>query len=109
MEDIRCIELIDQFLFPYRQADTMPQLPCQDIQTAQGIGRHAVLSLATHLHKKLPHVRQFERQLRTNGSLRLPVEWMAFGGIEVLSFRIAICRPCRTLELFVGKAQQGGG
>jgi hypothetical protein len=27
----------------------------------------------------------------------------------VLSFRITISRPCRTLELFVGKAQQGGG
>lgn len=109
MGDIRCIKLIDQLLFPNRQTDTMPQLPCQDIQAAQGIDRHAVLPLAAHLHEKLPHMRQFKRQLRANGSLRLPVEWMALGGIQVLAFRIAISRLCRTLELFLGKEQQGGG
>jgi hypothetical protein len=27
----------------------------------------------------------------------------------MLAFRIAIGRLCRTLELFVGKEQQGGG
>lgn len=109
MGDIRCVELIDQFLFPYRQTDTMPQLPCQDIEAAQGIGRHAVLPLAAHLHEKLPHMRQFKRQLRANGSLRLPVEWMTLRGIQVLAFRIAISRLCRALKLFVGKEQQGGG
>lgn len=109
MGDIRCVELIDQFLFPCRQTDTMPQLPCQDIQAAQGIDRHAVLPLAAHLHKKLPHMRQFKRQLCANGSLRLPVERMALRGIQVLALRIAISRLCRTLKLFVGKKQQGDG
>ena len=109
MGDIGCVELIEQLLFPYRQTDTMPQLPCQDIQAAQGIDRHAVLALAAHLHKKLPHMHQFKRQLRANGSLRLPVEWMALRGVQVLAFRIAISRLCRTLELFVGKKQQVGG
>lgn len=109
MGDIGCVKLIDQLLFPDRQTDTMSQLPCQDIQAAQGIDRHAVLALAAHLHKKLPHMRQFKRQLCANGSLLLPVEWMALRGILVLTFRIAIGRLCRTLELFVGKEQQGGG
>lgn len=109
MGDIGCVKLIEQLLFPYRQTDTMPQLPCQDIQAAQGIDCHAVLPLAAHLHKKLPHVRQFKRQLRPHGSLLLPVEWMALRGIHVLAFRIAISRLCRTLELFVGKEQQGSG
>lgn len=109
MGDIRRVELIDQFLFPYRQTDTMPHLPCQDIQAAQGIDRHAVLPLAAHLHKKLPHVCQFKRQLRANGSLGLPVEWMALRGIQVFAFRIAIGRLCRTLKLFAGKEQQGRG
>lgn len=109
MGDIGCVELIDQLLFPCRQTDTMPQLPCQDIQAAQGIDCHAVLALAAHLHENLPHMRQFKRQLRANGSLRLPVEWMALGGIQVVAFRITISRLCRTLELFLGKKQQGGG
>lgn len=109
MGDVRRVKLIEQFLFPHRQTDTMPQLPCQDIQAAQGVDRHAVLPLAAHLHKKLPHMRQFKRQLRANGSLRLPVKWMALRGIQVLAFRIAIGRLCRTLKLFVGKEQQGGG
>ena len=54
-------------------------------------------------------MRQFKRQLRANESLRLPVEWMALGGIQVVAFRITISRLCRTLELFLGKKQQGGG
>ena len=87
----------------------MTQLPGQDLQAAQGVNRHAALPLAVHLHEKLPHVRQFKRQLRANGSLRLPVEWMTLRGIQMLAFRIAIGRLCRTLELFVGKEQQGGG
>lgn len=109
MGDIGCVKLIDQLLFPNRQTDTMPQLPCQDIQAAQGIDRHAVLPLAAHLHENLPYMRQFKRQLRANGSLRLPVEWMALRGIQMLAFRIAIGRLCRSLKLFVGKEQQGGG
>ena len=109
MGDIGCVKLIEQLLFPYRQTDTMPQLPCQDIEAAQGIDRHAVLPLAAHLHEKLPHVRQFKRKLRANGSLRLPVEWMTLRGIQVLAFRIAISRLRRTLKLFVGKEQQGIG
>ena len=109
MDHVGRVKLIDQLFFPYRQAYAVSQLPSQYIEAAQGIDRHAVLPLAAHLHEKLPHVRQFKRKLRANGSLRLPVEWMTLRGIQVLAFRIAISRLRRTLKLFVGKEQQGIG
>ena len=109
MGDVGCIKLVNQFLFPCCQPHAVAQLPCQYVQAAQRIDHHAVLPLAVHLHKALPHMSQFKRQLRKSGSERFPIKRMLLRSVEMLALHIAIGCLCRTLELFVGKVQQGGG
>lgn len=109
MGDERCIKLIKQFFFPYRQTYPMAQLPGKDVDTTQRIDCHATLSLAIQPDEPLPHMGQFKRQLRCNGSVLLAIKRMASGSIDMLTFLIAIGRFCRPLKLGIGKAQQSSG
>lgn len=103
------IEAINHDLFERIEADTVAHLPGQYLGTGQGIHSHAALTLLVQLGEPGPDVRQLGRQLWHRRRFGHPVKRILPGGVQVITFGIAVACRCSPIKQVIGVQQQGLG